>query len=213
MDGQCETCPPPSDRHKGRKADPSTCGIAYEGSCDSGHSTARFTEVESVRKADRLELAKALQSAKVTGANTSSEPAILEGTRTFTDSKTFSGTLTASGTIGLGGPGQHRHGHDDRYLRDGNRCHDYRRHQDSEPRHRRCVRIDHGRQHRLGHSRGRGYDGCEYPNRHLRQWRHAGREAPCEPDRPVARQSHSPSERSSRPARSPGASNTALDPD
>ena len=116
--------------------------------------------------------------------NTSSELAILAGTQTFTGNKTFSGTLTASGTVTVSGGGGHdRHGGGNRHLWDGHRGHDDRRHQDPEPRHRRRVRIDHRRQHRLGHSWGGRHHGGEHADGHLRQCRHAGRHAAGQPDR------------------------------
>ena len=51
---------------------------------------------------------------------------------------------------GLGGLGQHRHGNNDCHLRDGHLGDDDQRDKDREPRHRRRIQIDHGRQHRLG---------------------------------------------------------------
>ncbi|PTM80463.1 hypothetical protein C8J29_102544 [Cereibacter johrii] len=53
---------------------------------------------------------------------------------------------------GFGGQRHHRHSDDDRDLWHGHRRYDDGRDQDREPRHRWRVRIDHRRQHRLGHA-------------------------------------------------------------
>jgi hypothetical protein len=130
--------------------------------------------------------------------NTSSELAILAGTQTFTGNKTFSGSLTARVRVhhrhadrlgdghGFGGGGLDRHSDHDRDLWDGHGGQSDRRDQDPEPRHRRRIRIDHGRQHRVGHRWGGRHHGREHAHGDLRQCRHAGRHAAGQPDRAAA---------------------------
>jgi len=84
---------------------------------------------------------------------------------------------------GFGGGGLDRHGDHRCNVRHGHRGQSGRRDQDPEPWHGWRIRIDHGRQHRVGDRRRWRHDGREHAHNDLRQCRNAGRHAAGEPDR------------------------------
>jgi hypothetical protein len=101
--------------------------------------------------------------------NTSSELAILAGTQTFTGNKTFPGTLTASGTVTVSAASAR--------IGTATTTATYRMGTGATTtgvaktvnRHRRRVRIDQGRRHRVRHGRCWRDDRHQPADRHLRQ--------------------------------------------